>query len=111
LRFLFSFQGRIGRYDYVVRFLLPLLIIEVAVGALAPPLQFNMIMVPIILVSVWPSLAVGAKRCHDRGRSGWFQLVILLPIVGLLWLLIELVLLPGLGDQIDSTVQSEAGAN
>lgn len=33
-----------------------------------------------------PSLAVGARRLHDTGRSGWWQLVIL-TIIGYLLLL------------------------
>ncbi len=43
----------------------------------------------------WTSLAVGAKRCHDRGRSGWFQLITLIPLIGSLWLFVELGLLKG----------------
>ena len=31
-----------------------------------------------------PSLAVGARRLHDTGRSGWWQLIGLIPIVGLI---------------------------
>jgi uncharacterized membrane protein YhaH (DUF805 family) len=38
---------------------------------------------------------VGAKRCHDRNRSGWFQLISLVPIVGALWLLFDLGILRG----------------
>ncbi|MGH6969800.1 MAG: DUF805 domain-containing protein [Stellaceae bacterium] len=28
-----------------------------------------------IVAMIWPGLAVGIKRCHDRDRSGWFLLV------------------------------------
>ena len=35
-----------------------------------------------------PSLAVGARRLHDTGRSGWFQLVGLIPLVGVIILII-----------------------
>ncbi len=34
-----------------------------------------------------PSIAVGARRLHDIGRSGWWQLVAFIPIIGLLLLL------------------------
>ena len=47
------------------------------------------------LVGIWFSLAVGAKRCHDRNRSGWFQAIVLIPIIGAIWLLIELGFLKG----------------
>lgn len=29
-----------------------------------------------------PALAVGARRLHDTGRSGWWQLLGLVPVVG-----------------------------
>jgi uncharacterized membrane protein YhaH (DUF805 family) len=95
MRFLFSFEGRVGRRVYLLRFVLPLLFIDIAVAVLVPPLNFNAAVVSLLLASLWPSIAVGAKRCHDRNRSGWFQLVVLLPIVGWLWLKFELCLRRG----------------
>mgnify|MGYP001194764643 FL=1 len=35
-----------------------------------------------------PGLAVVVRRLHDVGKSGWFYLIILIPFIGLLWLLI-----------------------
>ena len=29
-----------------------------------------------------PSLAVGARRLHDTGRSGWWQALVLVPVLG-----------------------------
>ena len=43
------------------------------------------------LVVLIPSLAVGARRLHDTGRSGWWQLIALIPILGGLVLLVFLV--------------------
>jgi len=34
-----------------------------------------------------PSLAVGARRLHDIGRSGWWQLLSLIPVIGVLVLI------------------------
>ena len=34
-----------------------------------------------------PHLAVGARRLHDTGRSGWWLLLMLLPVIGALVLL------------------------
>ena len=33
-----------------------------------------------------PSIAVGARRLHDTGRSGWWQLLVLVPVLG--WILL-----------------------
>lgn len=35
-----------------------------------------------------PSLAVGVRRLHDVGKSGWFTLIIFIPLVGAIWLLV-----------------------
>ncbi len=36
------------------------------------------------LLLLWPTLAVSIKRWHDRNHSGWWVLVVLVPVVG--WL-------------------------
>lgn len=40
------------------------------------------------LVILLPSLAVSARRLHDIDRSGWWQLLVFVPIVGWIVLLI-----------------------
>jgi uncharacterized membrane protein YhaH (DUF805 family) len=35
-----------------------------------------------------PSLAVGARRLHDKGRSGWWLFIALIPIVGIIILIV-----------------------
>ncbi len=37
-----------------------------------------------------PGLAVMVRRLHDVGKSGWFFLVVLIPIAGAIWLLVLL---------------------
>jgi len=34
------------------------------------------------LATVLPTLAVGSRRLHDIGKSGWWQLIWLIPLVG-----------------------------
>lgn len=52
-------------------------------------------MLPMMVFSFWASLAVNIKRCHDRDHSGWFLLVALIPLIGPIWLFIELGLRVG----------------
>ena len=35
-----------------------------------------------------PSLAVSVRRLHDVGKSGWFLLITLIPLVGAMWIFI-----------------------
>lgn len=35
-----------------------------------------------------PSLAVQIRRLHDTGRSGWWLLIYLIPVIGWIWLLV-----------------------
>ncbi len=91
---LFSFRGRIPRSTnwwtsllVGVVFVLAFLMLERAFGraaslALYPPL-------------FWIAAALGTRRLHDRGRSPLWFLVLLLPILGPLWLFIELGLRKG----------------
>ena len=49
----------------------------------------------IALAILYPSLAVAAKRFHDRDKSGWWILILFIPIIGFIWYLVELGFLPG----------------
>ncbi|MFJ5224894.1 DUF805 domain-containing protein [Streptomyces sp. NPDC088400] len=42
------------------------------------------------LAMLIPSLAVGVRRLHDTGRSGWWLLIALVPLVGGIILLVFL---------------------
>ena len=39
------------------------------------------------LISLIPSIAVSVRRMHDIGKSGWWVLVGLIPLIGWIWLL------------------------
>ena len=41
------------------------------------------------------SFILNIERCHDRDKSGWFAFVGFIPVLGPLWLLLELGLLRG----------------
>ncbi len=101
----FSFQGRIGRSTYWLFYFLPMFVLMIVANVLDPVLgtvHMTQSGVPIGIIgsvfglfSIWPLLAAGAKRCHDRGRSGWFQLIYLIPLFGGLFMFIYLGFLKG----------------
>ena len=49
----------------------------------------------MVALALIPSIIVYIKRFHDRDKSGWWVLIGLIPIIGGIWLLIELGFLKG----------------
>lgn len=47
------------------------------------------------LASIYCAMAIYAKRWHDRDKSGWWSLIILVPFIGAIWLLVECGILEG----------------
>lgn len=91
----FSFEGRTSRSTYWLKYMLPWFGIYIVAGILDAVAGLNGIATLIVgVIGLWPGIANGVKRCHDRDRSGWFLLVSLIPIVGI-WVLIEVWFLRG----------------
>lgn len=56
------------------------------------------IMLPLgilVLITLWPTLAIYTKRWHDRDKSGWWSLILFVPIIGSIWMLVECGFLRG----------------
>ncbi len=49
----------------------------------------------VALGSIYFAIALYAKRWHDRNKSGWWTLIGLVPVIGGIWLLVELGILEG----------------
>jgi uncharacterized membrane protein YhaH (DUF805 family) len=47
------------------------------------------------LLMLWPTLAIHVKRCHDRDQSGFWLLLLCIPVVNFFWWVINLGLLDG----------------
>lgn len=95
---LFSFQGRISRKPFWIFNGL------VFAGAILLGMftevsnDINQITKPqmmFMLWILWPSLAVQAKRWHDRDKSAFWILINFIPLVGPLWALVENGFYPG----------------
>ncbi|MFZ1773431.1 MAG: DUF805 domain-containing protein [Rhizobiaceae bacterium] len=100
-----SFNGRINRGKFWaaigVVFVVSIAaqLIDAMTGIVVIPLAegagFGPLTVLTLLASVWVGLAVYAKRWHDRGKSGWWSLIMLVPIIGGIWLIVECGILEG----------------
>ncbi|ADU14377.1 DUF805 domain-containing protein [Asticcacaulis excentricus] len=44
---------------------------------------------------LWIGFCLSVKRWHDRGKSGWWLMVVLVPVLGQVWALIECGFLAG----------------
>ena len=42
------------------------------------------------LATLLPSIAAAARRLHDTNRSGWWQLIAIVPVVGIIVLVVFL---------------------
>jgi uncharacterized membrane protein YhaH (DUF805 family) len=105
LHTLFSFHGRSSRSEFWLKGVLlgSLMIwaialvgffIDIAVGDFDPsnpqPGHFPLVAVLVYLVlGTWIGLALQVKRWHDRDKSGWYVLVNFIPLVGLIWVIVE----------------------
>jgi uncharacterized membrane protein YhaH (DUF805 family) len=79
-----DFSGRASRPEYWW-FILFIILMSLAISLISPLLSglFS-------LATLLPSLAAAARRLHDTNRSGWWQLIVLVPLIGIIVLLVFL---------------------
>lgn len=80
-----NFTGRARRSEYWFFVLAQIIILVIAMVLDAilfsgAPLFYAVTALGLFL----PSLAAGVRRMHDTGRSGWFLLISLIPLIGLI---------------------------
>ncbi len=111
LQTLFSFHGRMRRsYYWAVGLIMTLGVLPLAMGLITPLLPHDessevpltpanevgyALLAVFFFVYAWVRLAIQVKRWHDRGKSGWWTLIILIPFLGGLWMFIECGFLDG----------------
>ncbi|NDW23134.1 DUF805 domain-containing protein [Alteromonas hispanica] len=82
-----DFTGRARRTEYWMFFLF-YIIFYVVCATISYALGFEALTAIFSLALLIPSLSVGARRLHDTGRTGWWQLLNLIPIIGTIVLII-----------------------
>jgi uncharacterized membrane protein YhaH (DUF805 family) len=86
-----TLTGRASRAEYWYFFLFYLLANAVSAildAALFRGSGFSPLNSITALVLLAPSLAVGVRRLHDTDRSGWWMLLLLVPLVGQIILIV-----------------------
>jgi uncharacterized membrane protein YhaH (DUF805 family) len=103
------FSGRARRKEYwmfalfnfifsLVASLLQLAIFGIALWGFSPlSIVYGVIggfIIPVVYaIAVFvPGLAVSVRRLHDIGKSGWYLLIVLIPIAGPIWFLVLMCL-------------------
>jgi uncharacterized membrane protein YhaH (DUF805 family) len=82
-----NFEGRAKREEFWMYFLF-YIIIAVAIGVVGGLIGLSFLSSLYSLALLLPSLSVGARRLHDTGRSGWWQLIGLIPLIGIIVLIV-----------------------
>ena len=86
------FSGRARRKEYWM-FVLFYIIFGIILGIIEGIIGISGILTGLYCLALLiPSIAVSVRRLHDIGRTGWWVLICLVPIVGSIVLLIFMLL-------------------
>lgn len=83
-----TFDGRARRKEYWM-YTLFTLIVTILLTVIDGSVLKMQALAPVYgIATLLPGLAVTVRRLHDIGKSGWFFLIILIPLVGPIILLV-----------------------
>ena len=85
-----NFNGRASRQEYWMFFLFNM-IFAIVITGIDIILGIGFLNGIYSLAVMIPGIAVGIRRLHDIGKSGWMLLIVLIPIIGSIWLIVLMV--------------------
>jgi len=85
------FSGRATRSEYwyfvLINMAISIILVSIDKNIADGGILYTIYSIAIII----PSVAVAARRLHDTDRTGWWQLILFIPIIGFIVLIIFLV--------------------
>lgn len=88
-----AFSGRSQRAEFWFYVLLSavielaLLAVDTSLGWVSANGDFGLLSSVATLFFLIPAVSVATRRLHDIGKSGWWQLLVLIPLLGILMLI------------------------
>ena len=83
-----DFEGRTARKAFWM-FILISTVISFGLSIVESVMGMNAVISSIFSLIIFvPSIAIGARRLHDVGKSGWWQLIAIVPLVGIILLIV-----------------------
>jgi len=98
----FSGRSRRREYWFFVLFntliIIALTFVDLSIGTASAEMGGGLLSTLYSLAVLIPSIAVMVRRLHDTDRSGWWILILFVPLIGFIWLLVLTVLNSQPGD-------------
>lgn len=92
-----TYEGRINRQPFWLGnlALTAINVVGSLIGGAIGGAVGNLIAIIFALAILYPAICIAIKRCHDRDKSGWWILIVLIPFIGIIWYIVEFGFLRG----------------
>lgn len=88
-----SFEGRIGRRDFwigLAGIAVAALIVQAVIFTVVNYSDAPIVALCSGVLFIYPTLALYAKRIHDVGKSAKWLIILVVPLVNIVWVIMEL---------------------